>query len=839
MAYNSKYTGQQVEALLDIVKQGGSSGGEGGTITEAELLAMGFTKNLGTITEVKMNGASKGTSGVVDLGTVITEHQDISGKQDKITDLDEIRSNASMVLNKQDIISDLATIRSNASQVSSKQDAISDLDAIRSGASKGATALQSIPEEYVTEADLEDKDYAPMSVLDNKVDKVSGKGLSTEDFTSALKAKLESLSNYNDTEIAGAVSSLQTQINTLVSGNADDAINSFNEIIAFLAGVKDSEDLDNIIASIEQQIASKQDKIEGLDDINEKLEAINNIVDADGYLYSNGEKVDMRFTRSLLPVGTAIPAKANLNTIAYLKIGKYYCSLNVNAETVTNCPSSVAFSMEVFNPLGVNVDDETTRECTYRLRVLTKYDTGQQFIQFCKTSGTAGSWTYGTWYVSPITPFTLNSKKNGGSAAKGASNRGVYIDSTGTFQQMGYTIGKSVPSNAVFTDTNTKVTAVGNHYTPTEDTEQALNAPEGEVVTGIKRDAAGHVVGVTSSPISGGSNANGNILTCEFMGEVGDVIWSDDDTNRVAYIHEWMEELSNGKVCVLDFDDYEGTYAMVHAINYRSHATFGLGISRFSYAFEGYLYEVEYDEVSLPVTITIVNKTKIGGEGGSNTDGGAEPMVCAYRIASYTANHIELENYTYNGQTMNYREGAIILITNPLGEDVVFEGGTLTLDGNEYEADAFTIKVGATALFTLGVDSGILFPVSSVVESNSGGSSEGGGSTTKEVVLVGDDTIDLLEPNKIYLFSTIRTSLQISEIVYPDGYHAEYCIMSNGAGFGGESSSISLIFPDNISIYWVGDDISSISNADIWELSIVYTESPADSCFKCVLTKFT
>lgn len=36
--------------------------------------------NNGTITGITMNGASKGTSGVVDLGTVITEHQDISGK---------------------------------------------------------------------------------------------------------------------------------------------------------------------------------------------------------------------------------------------------------------------------------------------------------------------------------------------------------------------------------------------------------------------------------------------------------------------------------------------------------------------------------------------------------------------------------------------------------------------------------------------------------------------------------------------------------------------------------------------------------------------------------------
>ena len=92
----------------------------------------------------------------------------------------------------------------------------------------------------------------------------------------------------------------------------------------------------------------------------------------------------------------------------------------------------------------------------------------------------------------------------------------------------------------------------------------------------------------------------------------------------------------------------------------------------------------------------------------------AEPMVCAYRITSYTANHIELDNYTYNGQTMDYREGAIILITNTLREDVVFEGGTLTLDGNEYETDAFTLKVGATILFSLGVDPGFLYEISSV-----------------------------------------------------------------------------------------------------------------------------
>ena len=50
----------------------------------------GKTNNKGTVTSVaiKMNNTTKGTvtsSGTIDLGTVITAHQDISGKQDKLT----------------------------------------------------------------------------------------------------------------------------------------------------------------------------------------------------------------------------------------------------------------------------------------------------------------------------------------------------------------------------------------------------------------------------------------------------------------------------------------------------------------------------------------------------------------------------------------------------------------------------------------------------------------------------------------------------------------------------------------------------------------------------------
>ena len=46
--------------------------------------------------KVKINGNEKTISGTtaVDLGTYLTAHQDISGKQDKISDLTAIRNNA-------------------------------------------------------------------------------------------------------------------------------------------------------------------------------------------------------------------------------------------------------------------------------------------------------------------------------------------------------------------------------------------------------------------------------------------------------------------------------------------------------------------------------------------------------------------------------------------------------------------------------------------------------------------------------------------------------------------------------------------------------------------------
>lgn len=63
---------------------------------------------------------------------------------------------------------------------------------------------------------------------------------------------------------------------------------------------------------------------------------------------------------------------------------------------------------------------------------------------------------------------------------------------TGTLN--GFTLGKSVPANAVFTDTSCTLTG---HYTPgTEDTTVKQTASTGKYISGIKLDSNKHVVGI-------------------------------------------------------------------------------------------------------------------------------------------------------------------------------------------------------------------------------------------------------------------------------------------------------------------------------------------------------
>lgn len=134
----------------------------------------------------------------------------------------------------------------------------------------GDVTTDKLADGAVTTEKLSDEFRSRLSAsLDDKVDKVGGKQLSTEDFTTYFKNKLMQLRNYDDTLVKSEIARIEGMVGALIDNNASKAIESFNEIVAFLENVEDTETLEGIIAGIERQIASKQDEIADLEGIRE------------------------------------------------------------------------------------------------------------------------------------------------------------------------------------------------------------------------------------------------------------------------------------------------------------------------------------------------------------------------------------------------------------------------------------------------------------------------------------------------------------------------------------------------------------------------------------------
>ena len=87
----------------------------------------------------------------------------------------------------------------------------------------------------------------------------TGKGLSANDFTNALKAKLEGLSNYDDTEVRSLITVINGRLDTILGDGASSAIDTFNEIEAFLTGITDTQTLTGLLQQQKQTITSETD----------------------------------------------------------------------------------------------------------------------------------------------------------------------------------------------------------------------------------------------------------------------------------------------------------------------------------------------------------------------------------------------------------------------------------------------------------------------------------------------------------------------------------------------------------------------------------------------------
>lgn len=143
---------------------------------------------------------------------------------------------------------------------------------VQTSLDKADTALQAIPDGYATEEYTREQVRHILNLmstaLEGKVDKVDGKQLSTEDFTTALKEKLEALSSSGGGDVdSEALQELSDRLDLIVSGGTSGVIDSFIDVISFLTGINDSVKLKDMLDTLRESILRKQNTIEDLDAI--------------------------------------------------------------------------------------------------------------------------------------------------------------------------------------------------------------------------------------------------------------------------------------------------------------------------------------------------------------------------------------------------------------------------------------------------------------------------------------------------------------------------------------------------------------------------------------------
>lgn len=98
--------------------------------------------------------------------------------------------------------------------------------------------------------------YTSGQIDDRFVEKIKGKGLSSNDLTDELLSKINGLSNYDDEWVRSEIASIKADIDTLLGDGASDAIDTFHEIELFLQGITDKETLAGLLSDLRAEITA-------------------------------------------------------------------------------------------------------------------------------------------------------------------------------------------------------------------------------------------------------------------------------------------------------------------------------------------------------------------------------------------------------------------------------------------------------------------------------------------------------------------------------------------------------------------------------------------------------
>lgn len=156
-------------------------------------------------------------------------------------------------------------IPTETSQLTNDSGFITSSDSITGNAATATRAEQDADGNVITDT------YATKAELGNKVDKVNGKGLSTNDFTTAEKEKLAGLSNYNDSAVKTLIAN-ETSERKTADGNLQTQITANKSAIDTLNGTGEGSVQKTVTDEIAKVVANAPEDFDTLKEISDWID---------------------------------------------------------------------------------------------------------------------------------------------------------------------------------------------------------------------------------------------------------------------------------------------------------------------------------------------------------------------------------------------------------------------------------------------------------------------------------------------------------------------------------------------------------------------------------------
>lgn len=174
-----------------------------------------------------------------DLGRIDGNIDDLNESKVNVSDFNKYKSDTDTAIG--DINNDITQ------RIDSK------LDSLEGGLNQANTDITNLNTNKVNNSTFNTFKDATEKDISNIQSAMDGMG----DDAAALKETVDTIKDTTIPDISAKLQTLTNNFNTLVSADPTSAIENFNEVIAFLKGIDDSNDntLESIIAAIEKQIA--------------------------------------------------------------------------------------------------------------------------------------------------------------------------------------------------------------------------------------------------------------------------------------------------------------------------------------------------------------------------------------------------------------------------------------------------------------------------------------------------------------------------------------------------------------------------------------------------------